>query len=62
VTASAVIKEGGKSWFFVTADYAFGHQLEADATHFIKEQGGTVVRFCTISMLSGRPAPMIRRK
>jgi branched-chain amino acid transport system substrate-binding protein len=42
VTASAVIKEGGKSWFFVTADYAFGHQLEADATHFIKEQGGTV--------------------
>jgi branched-chain amino acid transport system substrate-binding protein len=43
VTASAVIKEGGKSWFFVTADYAFGHQLEADATHFIKELGGTVV-------------------
>jgi len=43
VTASAVIKEGGKSWFFVTADYAFGHQLEADATHFIKEQGGTVL-------------------
>jgi branched-chain amino acid transport system substrate-binding protein len=43
VTASAVIKEGGKSWFFVTADYAFGHQLEADATHFIKAQGGTVL-------------------
>jgi branched-chain amino acid transport system substrate-binding protein len=43
VTAAAVIKEGGKSWFFVTADYAFGHQLEADATHFIKEQGGTVL-------------------
>jgi branched-chain amino acid transport system substrate-binding protein len=43
VTASAVIKEGGKSWFFVTADYAFGHQLEADATHFIKEQGGAVL-------------------
>jgi len=42
VTASAVIKEGGKSWFFVTADYAFGHQLEADATHFIKELGGSV--------------------
>jgi branched-chain amino acid transport system substrate-binding protein len=43
VTASAVIKEGGKSWFFVTADYAFGHQLEADATHFIMRQGGTVL-------------------
>ena len=43
VTASAVIKEGGKSWFFVTADYAFGHQLEADATRFIKQMGGTVL-------------------
>lgn len=43
VTASAVIKEGGKSWFFVTADYAFGHQLEQDATRFIKEMGGTVI-------------------
>lgn len=43
VTASAVMKEGAKSWFFVTADYAFGHQLEADATHFIKQMGGTVV-------------------
>jgi branched-chain amino acid transport system substrate-binding protein len=43
VTASAVVKEGGKSWFFVTADYAFGHQLEADATRFIKDAGGTVV-------------------
>ncbi len=43
VTASAVIKEGGKSWFFITADYAFGHQLEADATRFIKDNGGTVL-------------------
>lgn len=43
VTASAVINEGGKSWFFVTADYAFGYQLEQDATRFIKEMGGTVV-------------------
>ncbi len=43
VTASAVMKEGAKSWFFVTADYAFGHQLEADATHFIKRMGGTVL-------------------
>ncbi|WP_249163709.1 ABC transporter substrate-binding protein [Bradyrhizobium liaoningense] len=32
VTASAVIKEGGKSWYFITADYAFGQQLEKDAT------------------------------
>src|ERR1700761_119401 len=43
VTASAVIAEGGKSWYFITADYAFGQQLEKDATRFIKEFGGTVV-------------------
>lgn len=43
VTANAVMKEGGKSWFFITADYAFGHQLESDATQFIKANGGTVV-------------------
>src|SRR3984957_239596 len=43
VTASAVINEGGKSWFFITADYAFGQQLEKDATRFIKELGGPVL-------------------
>ncbi|MFQ3455086.1 ABC transporter substrate-binding protein [Bradyrhizobium sp. UFLA01-814] len=43
VTASAVIKEGGKSWFFVTADYAFGQQLEKDATRFIKELDGKLL-------------------
>jgi branched-chain amino acid transport system substrate-binding protein len=43
VTSSAVINEGGKSWFFVTADYAFGQQLEKDATRFIKEMNGKVV-------------------
>jgi branched-chain amino acid transport system substrate-binding protein len=43
VTASAVINEGGKSWFFITADYAFGQQLEKDAARFIKELGGTVL-------------------
>jgi branched-chain amino acid transport system substrate-binding protein len=43
VTASAMVAEGGKSWFFVTADYAFGHQLEQDATAFIRQAGGTVL-------------------
>lgn len=43
VTTSAVMNEGGKSWFFVTADYAFGHQLEKDATEFINKLGGKVL-------------------
>lgn len=43
VAGSALIKAGNKKWFFLTADYAFGHSLEADATKVVKENGGTVV-------------------
>ena len=42
-TATSILKEGGKSWYFLTADYAFGHALQADATKFVKAAGGTVV-------------------
>jgi branched-chain amino acid transport system substrate-binding protein len=42
-TASAITKAGGKSWFFITADYAFGRAMEADASRFIKSEGGTVL-------------------
>jgi branched-chain amino acid transport system substrate-binding protein len=42
-TGAAVVDAGGKSWFFLTADYAFGHALEADTTKVVKEKGGTVV-------------------
>ncbi|MFJ9452351.1 MULTISPECIES: ABC transporter substrate-binding protein [unclassified Herbaspirillum] len=42
-TGSAVVKQGGKSWFFLTADYAFGHSLEADTSTVVKASGGTVV-------------------
>lgn len=42
-TGSAVVKSGGKSWFFLTADYAFGHSLEGDTSAVVKANGGTVV-------------------
>jgi branched-chain amino acid transport system substrate-binding protein len=42
-TAKTILEEGGKSWFFITADYAFGKQLEAGATEVVKAGGGTVV-------------------
>jgi len=42
-TGSAVVERGGKSWFFLTADYAFGHALEADTTKVVNDKGGTVV-------------------
>ena len=38
-----VIEQGGTSWFFITADYTFGHNTERDATAFIKSAGGTVI-------------------
>lgn len=42
-TGGAVVDTGGKSWFFLTADYAFGHALEADTSKVVKAKGGTVV-------------------
>jgi branched-chain amino acid transport system substrate-binding protein len=42
-TASAVTKAGGDTWFFLTADYAFGHTMETDARRYIQEAGGKVL-------------------
>ena len=42
-TGAAIVKQGGKSWFFMTADYAFGQSLEKDTTDVIKANGGNVV-------------------
>ena len=42
-TGGAVVEQGGKNWFFLTADYAFGAALEADTAKVVKEKGGTVV-------------------
>ncbi len=41
-TGGALVKAGGTSWFFITADYAFGTALERDTTNFVKGAGGTV--------------------
>ena len=42
-TGGAMVKAGGNKWFFITADYAFGHSLEDQTTRFVKAAGGTVV-------------------
>lgn len=42
VTGSAVVQEGGNDWFFVTADYAFGHSLEKDTATVVKASGGNI--------------------
>ena len=42
-TARAVVKQGSSKWFFLTADYAFGHSLEKDAAQVVTSNGGQVI-------------------
>ena len=42
-TATAMVKGGGDTWFFLTADYAFGHALERDTMGFVRAAGGRIV-------------------
>jgi branched-chain amino acid transport system substrate-binding protein len=39
-TGGAMVKAGGDSWFFITADYAFGHALQRDTSNFVTQAGG----------------------
>jgi branched-chain amino acid transport system substrate-binding protein len=43
VTGGAMVKQGGNSWFFLTADYAFGHALERDTAAVVTKNGGKVI-------------------
>lgn len=38
-----MLKDGGKSWYILTADYAFGHSMEADIKKVVQAEGGSVV-------------------
>jgi branched-chain amino acid transport system substrate-binding protein len=42
-TGAALVKAGGDTWFFITADYAFGHNLERDTSKVVEEYGGIVL-------------------
>ncbi|MPZ11919.1 MAG: ABC transporter substrate-binding protein [Kiloniellaceae bacterium] len=42
-TGQAMVETGGDSWFFLTADYAFGHALERDTSEVVKDSGGEVL-------------------
>jgi branched-chain amino acid transport system substrate-binding protein len=41
-TGEAIVKTGGKSWYFLTADYAFGHALERDTAAVVEKNGGKI--------------------
>ena len=42
-TGGSLVETGGDTWFFLTADYAFGHALEADVAKYVKSKGGKVL-------------------
>jgi branched-chain amino acid transport system substrate-binding protein len=42
-TGGQVVKQGGKTWFFITADYAFGHALERDTAAVVEASGGKII-------------------
>ncbi len=42
-TGAALVGAGGKSWFFITTDYAFGHAMQRDTAEFVTAAGGTVL-------------------
>jgi branched-chain amino acid transport system substrate-binding protein len=42
-TGNAIVKTGGDTWFFLTADYAFGHALERDTAAVVEKTGGKVL-------------------
>lgn len=42
-TAAAIVRDGGKKWYFLTADYAFGHSLENASSNVVKANGGEVL-------------------
>lgn len=43
VTGRAIVEGGGKNWFFLTADYAFGQALQADVTKVVEARGGKII-------------------
>ena len=51
--ARAVLAEGGRSWFFLTADYVFGHSLQADVTAVVERGGGRVLGAAAFSSEMG---------
>ena len=67
-TGKAILDEGGKTWFFLAADYTFGYQLEKDTADVVKANGGKVLgdakiplKTADMSAICCRPSPRVRR-
>jgi len=60
-TGAAVVKSGGDTWFFITADYAFGVDLQRDTAKVIKQNGGWVVGSARAPLGTADSSPFLSR-
>jgi branched-chain amino acid transport system substrate-binding protein len=61
-TGGSLVEAGGDSWFFMTADYAFGYALEKDTADFVKAKGGKVVGSVRVPLNSSDSPPSCCRQ
>ena len=59
-TGTETLKQGGDTWFFITADYAFGHALERDTSKFVEQGGGKVLGAVRAPLRRWLPRPRTR--
>ena len=58
-TGGAVVRSGGDTWFFITADYAFGVDLERDTTQVVTQNGGSVVGSVRAALMTADFTPFL---
>jgi branched-chain amino acid transport system substrate-binding protein len=58
-TGGAVVRSGGDTWFFITADYAFGYDLERDTTRVIQQNGGSVLGSVRVPLMTADFSPFL---
>jgi branched-chain amino acid transport system substrate-binding protein len=58
-TGGAVVRSGGDTWFFITADYAFGYDLERDTAQVVKQNGGWVLGSARVPLMTADFSPFL---
>jgi branched-chain amino acid transport system substrate-binding protein len=58
-TGGAVVRSGGDTWFFVTADYAFGYDLERDTAKVVRQNGGSVLASVRAPLMTADFSPFL---
>jgi branched-chain amino acid transport system substrate-binding protein len=58
-TGGAVVRSGGDTWFFITADYAFGYDLERDTARVIQQNGGSILGSVRVPLMTADFSPFL---